>query len=207
MRRPRGQASDFVRSLLIHLEASGFDAAPRALGTDERGRDIFGYIEGDVPRDLAWHADPVLVAAARLIRRYHDATAAFAAPEADTNSRNDVICHNDLSPCNFVFRAGLPAAMIDFDVAAPGTRARDVGYAAWLWLDVGSQDICADVQERRLALFLTAYGPGAPERADALSAMLIRQDELVAEGWRTGNRALAGWAEDCSRWVRAHLLR
>jgi Ser/Thr protein kinase RdoA (MazF antagonist) len=205
VRRPRTQNSDFVTQLLCHLEASGFEGAPRALGVDERGRDVLSYLEGEAPRDLSWHEDAVLVTAAGLIRRYHDATTDPRASPTGRRIGGEVICHNDLSPCNFVFRSRLPVAMIDFDAAAPGTRAYDLGYAAWLWLDLGTPDTSAAEQRRRLAVFLDAYGSDGPSRAEVVAAILVRQSALVAEGERTGNRAMSSWAEHCRDWVSQRL--
>src|SRR5438105_3605697 len=75
VRRPMKASSDFVRSLLALLVERGFDAAPRYLGRDERDREIFTFLEGEVPVELeADLPDEALVAAARLIRCYHDAT-------------------------------------------------------------------------------------------------------------------------------------
>ncbi len=45
--------------LLEHLPAGGFDGAPRFPGTEEKGRDILSYIEGEVPAELGWHKDEV----------------------------------------------------------------------------------------------------------------------------------------------------
>jgi aminoglycoside phosphotransferase (APT) family kinase protein len=58
----------------------------------------------------------------------HDATAG-----TDLARGHEVVCHNDPSPCNYVLHDGRPAALIDFDHAAPGDRLRDVAYADWLW--------------------------------------------------------------------------
>jgi aminoglycoside phosphotransferase (APT) family kinase protein len=35
-------------------------------------------------------------------------------------------------------REGKPVGIIDFDAAAPGERLQDVGYALFLWLNLGS---------------------------------------------------------------------
>jgi len=188
--------------LLAHLSKRGFEGAPRLLGTDEYGRDILTFIEGEVPADLSFHGDATLRAAARLIRRFHDLTAELVAPEAARPVWAEIVCHNDLSPCNFVFANCLPVAIIDFDAAAPGCRLHDLGYAAWLWLDLGSPDIAADEQKRRLAVFLDAYGncdPGA-----VIRTVLKRQRMLVAEGARIGNSAMAQWASACMAWTRRH---
>jgi hypothetical protein len=94
-------------------------------------------------------------------------------------------------------------AIIDFDAAAPGPRADDLGYAAWLWLDIGSPDISAGEQRRRLMVFLDAYG--TDEVHSVLAAMLERQRRLAEEGRRLGRAAMAGWAEACLDWTGRHL--
>jgi Ser/Thr protein kinase RdoA (MazF antagonist) len=76
-------------------------------------------VEGDVPDDLdPDFSDETVIAAARLIRRYHDAAARSTSAKGA-----EVVCHNDLSPCNFVFRERSPIAIIDFDSAAPAPAA------------------------------------------------------------------------------------
>ena len=49
------------------------------------------------------------------------------------------VCHNDLSPCNFVFRDEHPIAVIDWDAAAFGHPLDDLAYAVWMWLDIGNE--------------------------------------------------------------------
>jgi Ser/Thr protein kinase RdoA (MazF antagonist) len=118
VRRPVQANSAFVRRLLATLDEEGFDGAPRYLGRDVRGREMFSLIAGDVPPDLDPRIpDSTLAVAGRLIRHFHDATAGSELAEA-----HEVVCHNDLSPCNFVFRGGKPIGIIDFDAAAPGDR-------------------------------------------------------------------------------------
>lgn len=200
VRRPPTTNSEFVRLLLQHLAARGFGAAPACLGTDEQGRDVLAFIDGEVPTDLGLHDDETLCRAASLIRRFHDLSAELVATPAAAAVGIEVVCHNDLSPCNFVFRAGVPMALIDFDAAAPGSRAHDLGYAAWLWLDLGSPEITAADQRRRLALFLKAYG--TDDCASVLAAVLTRQAILVEQGRRLGDHAMTGWAADCLEWTR-----
>src|SRR5688572_17793177 len=108
VRRRAGPWTPAVHALLRHLEAVGFEGSPRVLGIDEQGREILRYIEGDGP--VGW-PDPMpaytwrdanLIAAARLLRRYHDAQAGFTRPApASWRWRSDpaeVICHNDVAP-------------------------------------------------------------------------------------------------------------
>ena len=42
---------------------------------------------------------------------------------------------------------GAPVAIIDFDAAEPGSRARDRCYAAWLWPNVGNPNVMAADQD------------------------------------------------------------
>ncbi|HKH80856.1 MAG TPA: phosphotransferase [Methylovirgula sp.] len=204
VRRPPTPNLGFVRALLRHLEAVGFDGAPRYLGTDESGREIYSYIPGVVPAELGEHDDKTLENAARLIRAYHDATAPLFATPSAQKVCIEVACHNDLSPCNTVFRDGHPVAFIDFDAAAPGSRSYDLGYAAWLWLDLGNPDRSTAEQVRRLRVFLAAYGSG-PSEAEVIAAALERQAILIAEGMRTGNTAMSDWAANCSHWTRQQM--
>ena len=103
VRRNPGPNADFVRRLLGLFEQAGFDGAPRYLGTDAQGREILSFVDGHVP----WHAalqpnartDASLESAARLLRRCHDLTAGTALAR-----ESEVVCHNDLSPRNTVYR-------------------------------------------------------------------------------------------------------
>ncbi len=190
VRRPTRSNSVFVRGLLAYLDAAGFDAAPRYLGCDSEGREMFSFLPGDVPPNLDPSIpDAVLAAAARLIRRFHDATA-----NSEIAGSSEVVCHGDLSPCNFVFRDGKPVGIIDFDAAAPGNRLHDLGYAIFLWLNLGTDGPQLDEQARRIELFCRAYGSVASQ--DVVEAIIeavadnvdrLRLDNRLhdAEWWQT----------------------
>ena len=64
----------------------GFDGAPRYLGTDDQGREVVTWIEGDVPLPPypAWAmTDRALADLGELVRRLHEATASFRPTTAD----------------------------------------------------------------------------------------------------------------------------
>ncbi len=174
VRRGMTAASPSVHRLLRHLESKGFTGSPRFLGTDEHGREVLTYLEGETGiLPAIWQNDPPLLAAARLLRAYHDAVADFV--QADLQPwafhypdpmRREIICHNDFAPYNFIYQRGLPYAVIDFDLAGPGPRLRDIAYAVY-WmvpLSFNSDDqrffAEADVASgsRRVGLFCAAYG-------------------------------------------------
>src|SRR5918998_4552521 len=139
VRRSTGPWTPAVHALLRYLEEVGFDGAPRVLGIDERGREVLTYEPGEVPR----HAGPeiatdgVLVEVGRLLRRYHDAVSGFELPpgvawyHAGIPGPVTVVCHNDISPRNTVFRGGRPVAFLDWDLASPAHAARGPAQAAW----------------------------------------------------------------------------
>jgi len=198
VRRPAQPNAALVRAFLAELEQLGLDIAPRHLGSDEQGRETFSYLEGVVPDELdAEFSVEILVSAARLIRRFHDATAG-----STLAAGCEVVCHNDLSPCNFVFRAGLPVAIIDFDNAAPGARLDDLAYALFLWLNVGSDGPPPGEQARRIKLFCDAYGLAAGAQVvSAIVAAVARNVEgLLADG----RRADADWWQAQLEWVDRH---
>ena len=93
--------------------------------------------------------------------------------------------------------------MIDLDAAAPGSRLHDLGYAAWLWLDLGSPAMTASEQKRRLAVIAESYGMYGP--GSILAAALTRQAILVAQGQRIGDLAMTAWATECMEWTRCHM--
>lgn len=181
VRRRAARWTPAVHALLQHLERSGFDAAPRPLGFDDRGRAVLQFIPGEVhegwpdpmPR-WVYEDQTTLVGAAQLLRRYHDACAGFVAPP-DARWRivapgeHEVICHNDWSPSNALFRGRLQVVMLDWDGAGPGSRLSDVSLSAYNWVPLkprqdGASKSSHPLRAARLAMFCDAYGgvdPGA----------------------------------------------
>ena len=140
VRRAQSKHSANVHRLLRHLETAEFPHSPRFLGIDDKGRETLSFIAGstDFPTSL-WSNPQVPVVATKMLREFHDATVglsvdpdgwAYAYPDT---TRREVICHNDFAPYNMVFRDCLPVAIIDFDLAGPGPRLRDLAYLTY-WL-------------------------------------------------------------------------
>jgi Ser/Thr protein kinase RdoA (MazF antagonist) len=195
VRRTAGPWTPAVHALLGHLAERGFDAAPRALGFDARGREVLTYVEGRTGPDSleGIESDETLVAVARLVRRYHDAVADFQPPPdaawrftVGAPRTGDVICHNDLGPWNTVFAGTHPIALIDWDFAAPAPRAWDIAYALWRFVPLYDDHIFGAPAERarRIRLFCDTYG--LSDRQGLLTVVERRQqvllDTLVAWG-------------------------
>jgi hypothetical protein len=188
VRRNLTNASAAIHQLLLHLEAKKFEGSPRFLGIDEKSREILSFLEGETGIPVyIWQEDNALVASANLLRNYHDATLDFVPskpawsyiyPDAQ---RHEVICHNDFAPYNFIYASRMPIAVVDFDLAGPGPRLRDVAYASyWMTpLSFNSNDQTGfaetDIKNgsRRLKLFCKTYGvnPNA-ELLDRVAEML-----------------------------------
>jgi phosphotransferase family enzyme len=190
VRRPLQARATFVHALLRHLEKGEFGGAPRFLGIDDAGREILSFIPGAVPSELGHFSDEQLVAAARLLRELHDATA-----DSALSGGHEVVCHGDASPCNCVFVEGMPTAFIDFDQAHAGSRLEDLGYASWLWIDIGNDELSVDLQGRRIADFVRNYGVDV---TCAVDAIMLAQ---VALSDRTSDPGVRQWSNDCRDWV------
>jgi Phosphotransferase enzyme family len=185
VRRPSPPGAGAVHALLRHLENVGFEGAPRYHGEDEEGREVLGFIDGDVPIAPcpAWAlTDDSLGSVAVLLRRYHEAVRSFdpTAHEWPTTVpsayRGLLVTHNDPNLDNVVFRKGQAVAFIDFDLASPGSVIWDAALAARLWVPLRDpSDVPEDLIPRtghRLRLFADAYGLRGAERRRMASAVL-----------------------------------
>src|SRR4051794_36590028 len=185
VRRPLRPTSSATHALLEHLERVGFDGAPRFLGIDERGREVLSFIEGEavIPPYPAWAlTDQALVSVAELLRRYHDAAVSFDASghrwgrPVPPAFRGDIVSHNDPNLDNVVFSGGRAVALIDFDLAAPGSAVWDVACAARLWAPLRDErDAPARLRGGslgRLRMFADAYGLARRERSRVVDAAI-----------------------------------
>jgi Ser/Thr protein kinase RdoA (MazF antagonist) len=193
VRRPIGARAAFVHELLRHLEAHDFEGAPRFIEVDGAGREVLSFVPGYVPPELGDFSDSQLAAAARLLRQLHDATL-----ECPLRDSWEIVCHGDASPCNCVFVDGMPTAFIDFDDAHAGSRLDDLGYAAWLWIDIGNDDRSVARQGQRVADFFRAYGL---ETDAAVPSIVAAQRALAA---RTESAGVRAWSDSCRGWVERH---
>ena len=162
VRRLPTARSGFVRQLLTLFEEHGWSGAPRFLGTDDQGREIFEYVEGRAALSIEERAlartDESLVRVAQLVREFHDLT--YGSPLAGDQ---EVVCHNDLSPKNTVYRSWRrPLALIDWDLAAPGARVHDVAHLCWQYLALGPGVTDVPEAARRTRLICDAYGRVEP---------------------------------------------
>jgi Phosphotransferase enzyme family len=178
VRKAAQPQSATIRRLLAHVRAQGVTWVPEPLGTDERGRDVWSFIPGEVVHDRPewlWSSD-VLTTVARRLRQWHDATATFEGRVDDVwwwrgKLPAEVICHNDFAPHNHVYQDGRFVGAIDFDICYPGPRLWDLADTAYHYLPLAphvddpledgsgwsrTQLATAQILER-IDLFLDAY--------------------------------------------------
>jgi aminoglycoside phosphotransferase (APT) family kinase protein len=231
VRRPLRPFSLTVQAYLAHLRDAGFAGAPLPLGVDEQGREVLSFVPGDVqpdPLPPETAGDDVLVALARLIRALHEASAGWVPPpdavwggtpanNGRITERTELVSHRDYALGNVVFRDGLPAALIDFDLAKPTTRLYDIANALWYWAplrdprDRSPAFADADIPHR-VAVFADAYGMTAQHRAGLapLAVDVVRRyhedsrasaelDPVFRKLWEDGAKVYLPRAE---AWVR-----
>jgi len=221
--RPRGPGAHTSEAVLTHLEAVGFDGAPRFLGHDEIGRQVVSFVEGTVfsKSNPPWVDDDAANARAlgrmaKLVRDLHDALGDFEPPEnaevfRALPLRGTMWNHGDVQYANAVFRDDTPVAFIDFDCCAPSDRMYDS--ATLLFCSRCPRPDHPDNARRERAALLTAeevldgYGATDDERVafpftiaatfdDVADFMLERGADLFTDG---DPDALAA-AVDRSRW-------
>lgn len=180
--RPRGAHTRSVHALLQHLVDHGFTAAPRVVGLNQRS-EILEYIPGTAASeplpDWALTA-PALERVGLLLREYHECVADFEVAGQRWQRalpgrwRGPIVTHNDLNPGNVIFADGRPSALIDFDLAAPGTPAFDLAVTACFWAPLrDSADIADSRRDHvldRYRLLLEAYGADAELRREVAAA-------------------------------------
>ncbi|MER6678522.1 phosphotransferase [Streptomyces sp. NPDC000983] len=216
VRRPATARTGFVADLLRLLEARGWNGAPRYLGVDGQGREVLSYVDGHVAwerrQPAAVSSEESLAAVARLVREFHDLTAGTSLA-----GDSEVVCHNDLSPRNTVYRPadGLlrPAAFIDWDLAAPGARIHDVAHVCWQYLGLGPAVTDVGEAARRMRLIADSYG--LPDRQRLVSTVLWWQDRCrrgIETGADAGDPAMVRLREagvvrevrEAYQWVFGH---
>jgi hypothetical protein len=230
VRRSTGPWTPAVHALLRHLEEVGFDGAPRALGNDEQGREVISYVRGDVYLRAAPETitEGVLNDLGGLLRSYHEAVAGFELPSGvrwyhePVSGGDAVVCHNDLSPKNTVFREGRPVAFLDWDLASPAPPVWDLAHAAWQFVPLSDDRGCArhgwtkpPDRHHRLRTLCDGYGLSGEDRrtlprvvTERIEATASGIERLAAEGVAAHERlvrqGVPGLVRADKSWVERH---
>ncbi|WP_020391951.1 phosphotransferase [Kribbella catacumbae] len=228
VRRPLRPSSPAVHALLDYLEGVGFDAVPAFLGVDAQKREVLTYVPGETVTAPypAWSmTDAALESVAHLLRRYHEAVAGFDpsghawAEPVPAEYDEGLIGHNDPNLDNIVFRDGVAVALIDFDLAGPGSALWDVAAAVRLWAPLRPDGDIHDPRQghslTRLRRFADAYGLTGADRTRLITAAAANHIwcmDYVRRGaesghpwfhqrWTTGESALT---DRTNHWFTTH---
>ncbi len=197
--RPRTEHSSTTHAFLRALRTVGFTDGPEPLGlsaTEEELRFVEGHVA--LPPYPAWaQTDDALASVARLLRRFHDASAQVSAPLlgdvwsdafGEPSPEATVICHLDVCLENVVFRDGVAVALLDFDFAAPGDPLDDLAAMARMCVPVDDgvrreQLAWTSVEVgRRLRVVLDAHGASVTDRPtfiDRLDRSIVLAERFV----------------------------
>lgn len=206
VRRAAGPWTPTVHALLTHVRSRGFDLCPEPFGLDNQGREVLTYVPGqttgwtmpwpDWTRDEALLAEVGSAAAA-----YHRAVADFR-PAGEVEwffgpaalSPDQIVCHHDIAPYNVVVADGHLCAVIDWDLAGPGTVRSELAFIAWQWVPLHDPVVTSMFgwseppdRGRRLRVLLDAYGMYSREGFidDVIVRIELNRDTIVrkaAEG-------------------------
>jgi Phosphotransferase enzyme family len=206
VRRPAAPCWPATHALLAHLHSVGFDGAPRVLAAGPT-TELLTYVHGraavpPMPPDTL--TDAALVSVAELLRHYHRAVRSFdpagyrwprPIPE---RFRTGLVSHNDVYPANVIFRDGRAVALIDFDLAGPGSAAWDLASAARNWAPLADErDVADDRQGRaleRFRIFLDACELTRAERLEVAEAIVPNHDwtyAIVTDAVGAGHQGFA----------------
>ncbi|MFB6753550.1 phosphotransferase [Streptomyces sp. NPDC056353] len=180
--RPAPHNAHALHAHLLALKEHGFDGAPSPVGLTADCREQLTFVLGDaaLPPFPDWAmTSSALESVGNLLRRLHETSAVVAVdtraewpPDLADPEGGTMLCHNDMCPENVIFRDGRAAAVIDFDLAAPGRALWDVAMTARYWvpmLDPGSAAALYPPgldATARLRILADSYGLSAGDRAE-----------------------------------------
>ena len=219
-----------VHAVLRHLEAAGFDGAPRALGFDDQGREMLSYLPGETAGGrFPWPAwaftDVVLTQVGQWMRRVHDLTADFVPPPGERwfagrmMEPGMVVGHQDAAPYNAAVRDGDQlVGFFDWDTAGPSTREFDLALTALWWVPLCPPGVAEGLgfhdsadRSRRLHLLLDAYGYDGDRhdfgativRRARRQATVMREMAEAGDAAAIALRPVAGYLEQAATDVEA----
>ncbi len=115
------------------------------------GREVLSYIPGVVPDHPRpeFVTERVLAEVSRLLRRCHEAAFELELPAGiswhhpELPGARTVVCHNEISPRNTVFRGRRTVAFLDWALASPAALAWALAQAAWQFVPLSDDAGCA----------------------------------------------------------------
>jgi hypothetical protein len=188
-----------VHAFLRHLEAEGFEAAPRVVGSgfDDAGDEVLTWLPGILYAEDVW-PDPAyaLHEVGVLLRRLHAVGRSFTPPPDarwmpwTLRSRADdaVISHGNIAPWHVVFRDQRPAGLIGWEYAGPVDPLDEVAVTGWYCAQLFDDDVAeriglpaAETRAEWFRSFLDGYGLSRDARTDLVDRIL--RFVITDNGW------------------------
>jgi hypothetical protein len=141
-----------VHAFLRHLEAEGFEAAPRVAGSgfDDAGNETLTWLDGTIIADEVW-PDPQrsLHEAGAILRRLHEVSRTFIPPpdvrwmpwSLRSRAAGALISHGNIAPWHVVFSAGRPTGIIGWEYTGPVDPLDEVAVTAWYCAQLFDDDV------------------------------------------------------------------
>lgn len=188
-----------VHAFLRHLEAEGFPAAPRVVGSgfDEAGNEVLTWLEGTVFAEQVWpEPERSLHEAGALLRRLHEASRSFTPPRdarwmpwtLHSRGAGAVISHGNIAPWHVVFRGNRPTGLIGWEYSGPVDPADEVAVTAWYCAQLFDDDVAeriglppAATRAEWFRSFLDGYGLPRDARTDLVDRIL--HFVIADNGW------------------------
>jgi hypothetical protein len=185
------------------------------LGADELGREVLTFLPGRVlDIDTEIPSEAALRDAMRWLREYHDVVEGFrhdgpwrTAPVgpagmsgagASLDRPGVIVCHHDVAPYNVALSGSADGERVvgvfDWDMAGPGTRLEDLGFAAWNWVPLFRQ-LPVPEAVHRLTEMADAYGGvSAAEILSAVIPRIERSIRVISAGQQAGDQGMLNLA-------------
>ena len=177
-------------TLLKHLEAVGFEGAPRPVGDgfDADGREAITYIPGPTPHPRAWD-DHAIVPSQSLCVDCTMLRSPSSHLRTHAGSLRSLVCCLAIIRCSVTVirvrgtsspRTGIPVAFIDWEFAGPVDALWELAETAWLNAQLHDDDIAeqrwaflsAARRSQQVRLLLDAYGLPTAERVGFVDRMI-----------------------------------
>ncbi|MFS8100195.1 phosphotransferase [Lentzea alba] len=210
-----------VHAFLRHLEAEGFEAAPRVVGSgfDDDGSEILSWIEGAVFAEEVW-PDPErsLHDVGAMLRRLHEVSRGFVPPpdarwmpwSLRSRSEEAVISHGNIAPWHVVFDNGRPAGIIGWEYSGPVDPIDEVAVTAWYCAQLFDDDVAeriglppAAARAEWFRSFLDGYGLAHQARQDLVDRIL--RFVITDNGWYARlHGSTPAWQSRAALWTLEH---
>lgn len=188
-----------MHAFLRHLEAEGFHAAPRVVGSgfDDAGNEVLTWLDGTVLAEQVWPApERSLHDVGAVLRQPHDASRSFTPPpdarwmpwSLRSRGPGAVISHGNIAPWHFVFREGRPTGLIGWECSGPVDPVDEVAVTAWYSAQLFDDDVAeriglppAATRAGSFRCLLDGYGMPRDARTDLVDRIL--RFVITDNGW------------------------